>query len=202
MKNKLTIKASLMIAMFSVGAGQAYAAGTGAHMKTTGRTSQPIGHYEYCQQYSVDCNLRSSNVKAPQLTRQRWNELVEVNNFSNTSVIPVTDMDYYNVEELWTYPKKYGDCEDFALMKRHMLIQRGWPASSLLITVVRQRSGDGHAVLTVRTDRADYILDNLNGKVLPWNETEYRYLKRQSAKHSGHWISINDSRNLSVGSIN
>lgn len=202
MKTTIKIGASVIMMMLGVGMGQASATGIGAHMETTGRTSQPIGHYEYCRQYSVDCNLRSSDTAAPKLTRQRWNDLVEINNYSNGSVIPVTDMDYYRVEELWAYPEKYGDCEDYALMKRHMLIQRGWPASSLLITVVRQKNGDGHAVLTVRTDKADFILDNLEGRILPWNKTEYRYLKRQSARHSGHWISINDGRNLSVGSIN
>ncbi len=51
------------------------------------------------------------------------------------------------------------------------------PISDLLITVVRQMNGEGHAVLTVRTDRGDYVLDNLELRVKPWNETSYDYLK-------------------------
>lgn len=173
----------------------AYATGK-SHMKTTGRTSQPIGHYEYCRKYRADCNIRTSNSRPFKLTRARWNELVDVNMHSNTTIRPVTDQEYYHVEELWTYPTEYGDCEDYVLMKRHMLMQRGWPASSLLVTVVRQANGDGHAVLTVRTDKADYILDNLQNNIKPWNQTEYRYLKRQSIKNSGHWSKISDKRRI------
>jgi len=101
---------------------------------------------------------------------------------------------------LWTYPELYGDCEDYVLMKRRALMDKGWPASSLLVTVVRQTNGDGHAVLTVRTDRADYVLDNLSDTILPWNQSEYTFLKRQSAAHSGQWEDIIDSRKL-VGAV-
>lgn len=170
-------------------------------MKVAGRTSQPIGHYEYCQQNVRDCSIRARTTSPVKLTRARWAEMVEANARANSTVAPVTDLEYYGVEEHWVMPGRAGDCEDFALMKRKELMSKGWPASALLITVVRQKNGDGHAVLTVRTDRADYILDNLNGRILPWNETEYTYLKRQAAAHSGAWEKIVDSRNL-VGSIN
>ena len=165
------------------------------HMKLAGLTSQPIGHYYYCKEYTFDCKINSPKTMAPKLTRKRWQEMVEVNAYSNATIAPVTDLEGFGIEELWTYPVSYGDCEDYVLMKRHMLMQRGWPATSLLITVVLQPNGDGHAVLTVRTDRADYVLDNLNGKIKQWNETEYRYLKRQSEKYSGHWTKIIDPKN-------
>lgn len=190
---KKTIMASTMILAGTLsGTLSAYA---NTHMKTGGRTSQPIGHAYFCEQLPQECSVRSKSTKAPRLTRKRWKDLVEINNYSNRNVIPVTDMEHYGVEEHWTYPKSYGDCEDYVLLKRYMLLQRGWPASSLLITVVKQPNGDGHAVLTVRTDRADYVLDNLDGKVKQWNETNYRYLKRQSVRHTGHWTKIFDRRN-------
>ncbi|MCJ8309224.1 MAG: transglutaminase-like cysteine peptidase [Rhizobiaceae bacterium] len=169
----------------------AYAA---KHMPTGGRTSQPIGHAYFCEQLPQECQVRSRQTSAPVLTRKRWADLVEVNNYSNRAVAPVTDLDYYGVEEHWTYPKSYGDCEDYVLLKRYMLLQRGWPASSLLITVVKQPNGDGHAVLTVRTDRADFVLDNLDNKIKQWDKTSYRFLKRQSVKHTGHWTKIHDRR--------
>lgn len=188
-----------------VGAGMALSAISPAAaaqpiMKVGGLTSQPIGHYEYCQRDSRDCNIIANTTKPVKLTRARWAEMVEANARANSTIAPVTDEEYYGVQELWVMPKTAGDCEDFALMKRRELMSKGWPASSLLITVVRQKNGDGHAVLTVRTDRADYILDNLNGRILPWNETEYAYLKRQAAAHSGQWEKIVDSRTM-VGSI-
>ncbi len=188
-------------ALFLLGNG-AFAAKTAtSHMRTTGRTSQPIGHFDYCKSYVRDCSIRSSSSKPTKLTRQRWSEMVAVNSHSNRSVGPVTDLEFYKREEFWTYPKNYGDCEDYVLLKRKLLMEQGWPASSLLITVVTLPNGDGHAVLTVRTDRADYALDNLNNKILPWNNTEYRYLKRQSSRHSGKWENINDPRHIVVGSV-
>ncbi len=172
-----------------------------SHIKVLGRTSQPIGHYEYCKKYSGDCRIRSRSTHPTELTRPRWTDLVEINAHANRTVTPITDLQFYNVEELWTYPKNYGDCEDYVLLKRHLLMERGWPASSLLITVVTQPNGDGHAVLTVRTDRAEYVLDNLSNKILPWAETPYRFLKRQSASHSGQWVALDDVRNVVVGSV-
>lgn len=163
-------------------------------MKVDGFTSQPIGHYNYCKHYTSDCAIRSANTKPFTLTRKRWAELVEINAYSNNTIRPVTDMEAYDTEELWVYPESYGDCEDYVLMKRYMLMERGWPASSLLITVVRQPNGEGHAVLTVRTDRGDFILDNLAEQVLTWDQTPYTYLKRQAATHSGRWTTIKDFR--------
>ncbi len=166
----------------------------GAHMKTLGRTSQPIGHAVFCRQYKSECRVRSKNTNPVKLTRSRWSELVEINGQINLAIEPVTDQEYYKTQEHWTYPQRYGDCEDYVLLKRYMLMQQGWPPSSLLITVVRQPNGDGHAVLTVRTNRADYVLDNLKAEVKPWHKTEYTFLKRQSARHSGRWTKIRDDR--------
>ncbi|MFZ1814241.1 MAG: transglutaminase-like cysteine peptidase [Rhizobiaceae bacterium] len=173
-----------------------------AIMTVTGRTTQPIGHYEYCKKYVRDCSIRSSNTAPVKLSRARWNEVVSINSQVNNLIIPVTDQELYQVEELWTYPQSYGDCEDYVLLKRKLLLEKGWPPSSLLITVVRQPNGDGHAVLTVRTDASDFILDNLNDRVLAWNETRYQFLKRQAAANSGRWEAIDDSRTKYVGSVN
>ncbi len=167
-----------------------------AHMPMLKRTSQPIGHANFCSQYPSECNQRSNSASSPQLTRKRWADLVEINALANTSVVQVTDMELYRVEEHWAYPDRYGDCEDFVLLKRAMLIKRGWPVSALLITVVRQQNGDGHAVLTAHTDHGDYILDNMTDRILQWSDTKYRYLKRQSQRHSGRWTDIADSRSL------
>lgn len=196
---KRLLTAAIAFALLGVGAQSANAA-SGPIMKIGGKTSQPIGHYEYCQRQSRDCKLVSRNTNPVKLTQERWTEMVRANARANKSVVPVTDQDYYGTEELWVMPKSHGDCEDYALMKRAELMKLGWPASSLLITVVRQPNGDGHAVLTVRTDRADYVLDNLDGKIRQWNETEYTFLKRQAAAHSGRWEKITDTRSI-VGSI-
>ena len=170
-------------------------------MSVSGKTSQPIGHYEYCKIYRSDCSISSYDTTPTKLTKARWQAMQRVNSGVNQRVIPVTDMDLYHVEEEWAYPERYGDCEDYVLEKRRLLMKEGWPASSLLITVVLQPNGEGHAVLTVRTSQGDYILDNLNGEILPWNRTGYRYLKRQAASYSGGWETIDDSRTQFVGSV-
>jgi predicted transglutaminase-like cysteine proteinase len=203
MPNKKTITAIFIviaqIALFTSGA--AAASEHSGHMTVTGRTSQPIGHYSYCQAFSADCNLRSVDTRAVKLSRARWSELDKVNWLVNRSVQPVTDLEHYNAEEVWTFPESHGDCEDYVLLKRKMLMELGWPPSSVLITVVRQPNGDGHAVLTARTDRADYVLDNLDDRIMPWHETEYFFLKRQSVRDSGRWEAIEDSRSTLVGSV-
>ena len=168
------------------------------HMKTGKITSQLIGHYDFCKIYNSECNIRTRNIAPTKLTRIRWAEMVEANAYANTQIRAVTDEQLYGVVEKWEFPKTAGDCEDFALLKRHILIGKGWPESSLLITVVRQKNGDGHAVLTVRTDRGDYILDNLEDLVETWVNTEYTYLKRQTPAHSGRWEDILDTRNLTA----
>ena len=169
-------------------------------MTILGLTSQPIGHYRYCQKNPTDCVSNTSSPLAPELTDKKWNELVNVNSYANKFVSPVTDLELYKQEEYWTLPQKFGDCEDYVLLKRQLLIDLGWPVSSLLVTVVKQVDGEGHAVLTARTKNADFILDNLRNKILPWNRTEYRYLKRQSTLHSGRWSDIRDARDV-VGAI-
>ena len=102
---------------------------------------------------------------------------------------------------LWSYPDGAGDCEDFVLLKRRMLMEKGFAAGDLLITVVRKPDGEGHAVLTLRTAQGDYILDNLNNEVKLWTETPYRYLKRQASFHAGRWVSIENGDAVMVSSV-
>jgi predicted transglutaminase-like cysteine proteinase len=107
----------------------------------------------------------------------------------------MTDMDQFGVVEKWSYPDSgYGDCEDYVLLKQKLLIEAGWPRQALLITVVRDERGDGHAVLTVRTDRGEFILDNQHREVRLWSETPYRFVKRQAQTNPNVWVSLGDNR--------
>jgi predicted transglutaminase-like cysteine proteinase len=87
------------------------------------------------------------------------------------------------------------------LLKRHMLMQQGFSPKDLLITVVLQPNGDGHAVLTVRTDYGDYILDNMRGDVRLWSETGYTFIKRQSPEHAARWTKLGPGTASKVGAI-
>ena len=199
--NKNTFKSTLLAALFTALTAPSAFAFT-ASMATAGGTNPPIGHYEFCKTYSDECGDNGKDAGPTVLTRENWKTLLNVNFTANESITPLTDKEIYGVEERWAYPKTVGDCEDYVLLKRKMLIKAGFAPSDLLITVVLQPNGDGHAVLTVRTDRGDFVLDNMRNKVLLWSETEYRFLKRQSSKNSGLWVRLEDDRStVAVGSI-
>lgn len=171
-------------------------------MAVNGKTAQPIGHHEFCQVYPGECSVKSDSRVRVRLDQARWNELSAINSVVNATIVPATDLEIYGRPEVWEFPETTGDCEDFVLLKRQKLMDRGWPAAALLITVVRQANGDGHAVLTVTTNRGDLILDNLDHEVKLWSETSYRYLKRQSEYDTGAWMAIEDGRSEPlVGSL-
>jgi predicted transglutaminase-like cysteine proteinase len=165
-----------------------------AFAPTLGSTTIPIGHAQFCKTHSDECGAYEHASDVTLLTEGRWEQLVGINNRMNSEIVPVTDEDLYKVNEFWTYPDGYGDCEDIALAKRRQLINEGWDASTLLMTVVRERNGAGHAVLLVRTDRGDLVLDNQDGNVRLWSETPYQFVKRQSQLNAGEWVLIDDTR--------
>tara|TARA_R110002124_G_scaffold63350_48_gene173608 strand:+ start:11268 stop:11900 length:633 start_codon:yes stop_codon:yes gene_type:complete len=164
----------------------------------SGTTSIPVGHAEFCKARPAECRPNAQVVPAVGLTAELWQQLLAVNAHVNSTVVPVTDQDLYQVAEFWTYPNGYGDCEDYALAKRRELINAGWPASTLLMAVVKQANGEGHAVLIVRTDRGDLVLDNQVGSVDLWSATPYKFLKRQSQANAGQWVDMIDNREVVV----
>ncbi len=155
----------------------------------------PIGWVEFCATYELECKTKPTSARDVMLTTQTWKDLERVNLYVNTRVKPMTDMEHWGVVERWNYPEDgYGDCEDYVLQKRKMLIQAGWPREALLITVVRDKHGDGHAILTVKTDRGEFVLDNQNDQILLWSETGYRFVKRQSQTDPNVWVSLGEPR--------
>lgn len=170
-------------------------------MKTGGITSQPIGHYEFCQTYKNECRAGVRNQAPAKVTEFGWNVVREINAAVNRDIAPMSDKDLYGKEEFWTYSETAGDCEEYVLMKRKKLMEKGFAVGDLLITVVRKPDGEGHAVLTLRTTQGDFILDNLAQDVKTWNETPYRYLKRQATFHAGRWVSIENGETDMVSSV-
>jgi predicted transglutaminase-like cysteine proteinase len=156
-------------------------------------SAPPIGWHQFCQEaiHRADCAVSGLKAANADLDDRRWRDLLAINAKVNREVEPVTDMDHWGVAEKWSYPTDgKGDCEDYVLEKRKRLMSAGFPRQSLLITVVRDKKGDGHAVLMVRTDRGDFILDNQEQKVKLWTETGYRFIKRQSQENPNRWVSL------------
>ncbi len=170
-------------------------------ISTGDSTRPPIGWVDFCADQPKECDTKPSAPRDIVLSAKLWKDLMRINNWVNESIKPMTDLEHYGVVEKWAYPNDgYGDCEDYVLLKRRMLMQLGWPREALLITVVREKSGDGHAVLTVKTNRGEFILDNLTDAIRPWNATGYQFLKRQSQEDPNVWVAIGDPEPIRVGS--
>ena len=119
-----------------------------------------------------------------------WQTIVSVNRRVNASVKPVTDQDHWGVADRWDFAEDgMGDCEDFQVLKRRILAEAGLPRRAMRMTVVIDEKGEGHAVLMVRTDRGDFILDNKTDTVLPWHQTGYVFVKREG-QTSANWVSL------------
>ncbi len=164
-----------------------------AFMRAFGSAQPPYGFIQFCESQPRYCLTTWRGDDRYEATPARLSELDEINRLVNSAVEPVTDIDAYGVEEFWTLPTTEGDCEDYALLKREMLIERGWPASALLLTVVRDEQGEGHAVLTARTTHGDFILDNKVEDVRIWNATGYQFVMRQSYVNPKAWVSLEES---------
>ena len=160
-----------------------------------GVTSPPIGWTEFCIEYAPECDTAPSVPRDVVLSTRALLELTRINVAVNSTIKPMTDMDHWGVVERWNYPDDgYGDCEDYALQKRKLLMEAGWPREALLMTVVRDQNGNGHAVLTVKSDRGEYILDNQTNDILSWEDTGYRFVKRQSQFDPNVWVSLGEPR--------
>ena len=158
-------------------------------------TRAPIGWVEYCAENPADCRSGATQPRDIVMSQAAWRDLNKVNHWVNETVKPMTDMDHWGVIEKWSLPTDgYGDCEDYVLMKRKMLMDAGWPREALLITVVRDKKGEGHAVLTVKSDKGEFVLDNQNESVVLWADTGYRFVKRQSQSDANVWVSLGDNR--------
>jgi len=158
-------------------------------------TRAPIGWIDFCAELPRECAGGPTTPKDVVLSGSAWKELVRINKWVNDKIKPMTDLEHWGVVEKWSYPDDgYGDCEDYVLLKRRLLLDAGWPREALLITVVRDRRGDGHAVLTVKSDKGEFILDNQNEEIVLWSDTGYRFVKRQSQADPNVWVSLGDTR--------
>jgi predicted transglutaminase-like cysteine proteinase len=156
-------------------------------------TKAPGGWLQFCADKPEECRPIADAPRDVALTPDLLQELFKINAYANDRVKWTSDSELYGKAERWAYPLDRGDCEDIVLLKRRLLAKAGWPMNALLITTVEVRTPDKgrHAVLTVRTDRGELILDNLTPEILFWYETNYRYLTRQSTADPNVWVSFN-----------
>lgn len=163
------------------------------------QTLVPYGWADFCNRYQGECNGKPMAAMDLVLTAKTQKILEKVNTQVNASIRSVADIDHWGVVDQWDYPSDgKGDCEDFVLFKRRLLMEEGFPRQALLVTVVKDEQGDGHAVLTVKTDKGEYVLDNLQNEIKPWSRTAYTYVKRQSQTDPNVWIEIGEPQRVAA----
>lgn len=163
-------------------------------MRVFGPSLPPYGYVRFCSAFAAECQRGKLEEQRIEGTAKRLAELDAVNRQVNAAIRPATDAEIYGEIERWTLPTDRGDCEDYALLKRHILMRQGWPASALLMTVVRDEKGEGHAILTARTSKGDYILDNKTDELKLWSATPYVFVMRQSYIDPNVWLSLDPRR--------
>ena len=185
---------AIVVAAGFVGFGdKALAGAANAAYATVGEeTAIPYGWVDFCQRQPQECEQDALPAENLTLTPRIRRLLRDVNRRVNASIEPVTNLDHWGTMlDHWDYPTDgKGDCKIFALEKRRVLMAAGLPRQALLMTIVRDHAGMGQAILTVRTDRGDLILDNLKDEILPWTATGYRFVKRQSQEDPNVWLVI------------
>lgn len=150
-------------------------------VEIVGDAKPMIAWVDFCRRQPGECQVDAGEARTITLSPRIWQTIVSVNRQVNTTVQPMTDMDHWGVGDRWDIPTDgYGDCEDYQLLKRKLLVESGLPRRAMRMTVVVDEKNEGHAVLLVRTNLGDYVLDNKTNGVLPWYQTGYVYVKRES----------------------
>jgi predicted transglutaminase-like cysteine proteinase len=187
----------LSLAMLTAGAGNISAAPLSGlvrtappkpdqHISTRRTTIAPFSFASFCTANAADCDVQGSGKKVS-LSPDKMSQLKNINSSINRAIKYTSDQDD---NDAWEINVTQGDCEDYALTKRHRLLAAGWPSGALRIAVARLPNGIGHAVLVVTTDQGDYVLDNRTNEVKPWHRVNLKWLKIQSPDSPRKWLAI------------
>jgi predicted transglutaminase-like cysteine proteinase len=150
----------------------------------------PFQHIRFCMRYPADCKANSAENDRIDLNAQTMSLLQRVNLSVNRAIAPRIKDYGRNLKDGWTIAPLTGDCNDYAVTKRHELLKNGLPSSALRLSVIKTASGIGHLVLLVATTEQDVVLDNLTEEIRPWQTTDYRWLKIQSAANPRFWEKV------------
>jgi predicted transglutaminase-like cysteine proteinase len=156
----------------------------------TSSSLAPFQHVRFCIRYPADCRSNPTEAERIDLTDENSALLDRVNRSANATIAPVQKSYGRNLGEAWTIAPLAGDCNDYAVTKRHELLRSGLPAKALRLAVVKTTSGSGHLVLLAATTKGDLVLDNLTEEIVPWQSTDYRWMKIQSVGDARVWYQV------------
>jgi predicted transglutaminase-like cysteine proteinase len=161
-----------------------------ASLVETSPSLAPFQHVRFCLRYPADCRSSLTEDERIDLTSERSELLDRVNRRVNGDIAPVQKSYGESLRETWTIAPFTGDCNDYAVTKRHELLQSGLPAKALRLAVVRMKSGSGHLVLLAATTKGELVLDSLTEAIVPWQSTNYQWMKIQSASDARIWHEV------------
>ena len=153
-------------------------------------TLAPFQHVRFCLRYPADCKANPTENERIDLSAETSELLKRVNHSVNISIIPTPKSYGPNLGDGWTIAPEMGDCNDYAVTKRHELLENGLPSKALRLAVVKTASGIGHLVLVVVTTKGDIVMDDLTEEIRPWQSTDYHWLNIQSASDPKFWYKI------------
>jgi predicted transglutaminase-like cysteine proteinase len=156
-------------------------------------TLAPMAFTQFCLKYVNECKPQRLMFRGGRLrlTNQRRAELENVNRTVNSAILPERNKEGLAGEK-WLLGPVLGDCNDYAVTKRHELVARGWPARAVLLSEVVTASGEHHLVAVVRTDGGDLVLDNLTDRIVPWSYKPYQLVRIQTPQNPNYWASISE----------
>lgn len=151
----------------------------------------PPEYLNFCAATPQYCAGDTKPVSTPRVIRLNQKNAVVINTVNlywNNKIISRADSAQYGREDHWTFPANdHGDCEDYVIAKRDDLIKKGFPREALLITLVRTTRPEDHAVLSVRTDKGTFVLDNLTNDIRLWSRTSHAYNMVQNPYQPSVW---------------
>lgn len=101
----------------------------------------------------------------------------DVNFEVNTSIIYKSDLSHYGVPDYWTIPIRYGDCEDYALLKRKKLLKLGIKST---LMICYDENNVKHMVLIVDNK----VLDNKRYAIYDKQDIRYKWVMKYE---DGRW---------------
>jgi predicted transglutaminase-like cysteine proteinase len=153
----------------------------------------PFEHVRFCVKNPSECVVDVSGREQLELDDALVQTIAAINADVNSSIEPMRKTADYAPSSGWRIAPIQGDCNDYAVTKRHRLIEANLPARSLVLAVVKTARGEGHLVLVVKTDRGDFVLDNLSAGIRPWVDTNYEWVSRQSSENPRFWVQAKHS---------
>ena len=188
------VAAAIVVACVATGGGAQARMPQASYAAVGGETSIPYGWVDFCGRRPEECSGQRLPAVDVRLTDETWGLIDQTNRAVNAFIEPISNFDHWGTMlDHWDYPVDgKGDCKIYALYKRKLLLDQGFPRQALLMTIVRDLHDEGHAILTVKTDHGEFVLDNLSDEIRPWNATGYRFVKRQSQEDPNLWLSIGE----------